>query len=66
MKRQRVYVDTLVIGGLVKTQTTETKKRTPFLGEIPILGYVFRKSEMTNEKTDLIIFITPHIITPEM
>ncbi|HLF17456.1 MAG TPA: type IV pilus secretin PilQ [Candidatus Omnitrophota bacterium] len=58
--------DTLVIGGLVKTQTTETKKRTPFLGEIPILGYVFRKSEMTNEKTDLIIFITPHIITPEM
>jgi type IV pilus assembly protein PilQ len=58
--------DTLVIGGLVKTQTTETKKRTPFLGDIPIVGYAFRKSDMTNTKTDLIIFITPHIITPEM
>jgi len=58
--------DTLVIGGLVKTQTTETKKRTPFLGDIPIVGYAFRKSEVNNTKTDMIIFITPHIITPEM
>lgn len=58
--------DTLVIGGLVKTQTTETKKRTPFFGDIPIVGYAFRKSEVNNTKTDLIIFITPHIITPEM
>jgi type IV pilus assembly protein PilQ len=58
--------DTLVIGGLVKTQTTETKKRTPFLGDIPIVGYAFRKSEVNNQKTDMIIFITPHIITPEV
>jgi len=58
--------ETLVIGGLVKSQTTETRKRTPFLGDIPVVGYVFRKSEVANTKTDLLIFMTPHIVTPEM
>lgn len=58
--------DTLVIGGLMKDQTTDTKKKTPILGDIPILGYAFRKNEKTVSKTDLLIFMTPHIITPEI
>ncbi len=58
--------DTLVIGGLIKDKVTDLKKKIPFLGDIPIIGLVFRKSEKAIEKTDLIIFITPHIITPEM
>jgi type IV pilus assembly protein PilQ len=58
--------DTLVIAGLIKDQVTDTKKRVPFLGDIPIVGQVFRKSETKKDKTELVIFLTPHIITPEI
>jgi type IV pilus secretin PilQ/predicted competence protein len=60
--------DTLVIGGLINTEDTETVKKVPVLGDIPLLGYLFKNT--TKDKTDkeLIIFITPHIfkeyITP--
>jgi len=56
--------ETLIIAGLLKDKTTDTKKKIPFLGDIPILGLIFQKSEKAIEKTDLLIFITPHIITP--
>lgn len=58
--------ETLVIGGLIKSQTTVTKKRLPYIGNIPVLGAVFAKNEDTVSKTDLIIFMTPHIVTPEI
>ncbi len=58
--------ETLVIAGLVKDQLTDTKKKLPLLGDVPVLGLIFQKSEKTNTKTDLMIFITPHIITPEL
>ncbi|MCA9407872.1 MAG: type IV pilus secretin PilQ [Candidatus Omnitrophica bacterium] len=58
--------ETLVIAGLVKNQTTDIKKKTPFLGDIPVLGYAFQKTEKSVNKTDLLIFITPHIVTPEL
>jgi len=58
--------ETLVIAGLVKDQTTDVKKKTPILGDIPILGLAFTKTEKTVSKTDLLVFITPHIITPEI
>jgi type IV pilus assembly protein PilQ len=58
--------ETLVIAGLVKDQVTETRKRVPFLGDIPVLGYVFQKKANTTTKTDLMIFMTPHIITPDV
>lgn len=57
--------ETLVIAGLIKDKVTDIKKKTPFLGDIPILGLVFQKSEKTITKTDLLIFLTPHIITPD-
>ena len=57
--------DTLVIAGLIKDQITDTKKKVPFLGDIPIAGLIFQKKEKTVAKTDLLIFMTPHIITPE-
>jgi len=57
--------ETLVIAGLVKDQVTETKKKVPILGSIPLLGKLFQKDEGGVTKTDLLIFITPHIITPE-
>ena len=57
--------ETLVIAGLIKTQETNTKKKLPLLGDIPIVGLVFQKSEKSKTKTDLLIFLTPHIITPD-
>jgi len=58
--------DTLVIAGLIKDKVIELKKKLPILGDIPILGLIFTKTEKTISKTDLIIFLTPHIITPEI
>jgi type II secretory pathway component GspD/PulD (secretin) len=57
--------DTLVIAGLIKDQVTEIRKKTPILGDIPIIGLVFQKKEKKVVKTDLLVFITPHIITPD-
>ena len=56
---------TLVIAGLIKDKVTDKKKKIPFLGDIPIFGLIFQKSEKTVVKTDLLVFLTPHIITPE-
>ncbi len=56
--------DTLVIAGLIKDQTTDTKKKIPFLGDIPIAGLIFHKNELAVTKTELLIFMTPHILTP--
>ncbi len=58
--------ETLVIAGLIKDKTIDTRKKVPILGDIPLLGLLFQKKEITTEKTDLLIFITPHIITPNV
>lgn len=58
--------DTVVIAGLVKSKTIEIRKKTPLLGDIPIIGLAFQKKEDAIDKQDLMIFITPHVITPEM
>lgn len=56
--------ETLVIAGLIKDKTDDTKKRVPFLGDIPVVGKIFQKSNQNTTKTELLIFLTPHIITP--
>ena len=58
--------DTLVIAGLIKDKDTTTTKKLPILGDIPLLGLIFQKIEKTQSKTDLLIFLTPHIITVDM
>ncbi|NTV29391.1 MAG: hypothetical protein HGA80_04850 [Candidatus Omnitrophica bacterium] len=55
---------TLVIAGLIKTKNTEGRSKIPILGDIPILGFPFQKKTTTVVKSDLLIFLTPHIITP--
>jgi general secretion pathway protein D len=45
---------------------TTNESKVPILGDIPLLGYLFRFSSAKHEKTNLLIFLTPHIIkTPE-
>jgi len=58
--------ETLVIGGLIKDKITDTREKVPILGDIPVLGYLFQKKEKTTTKTDLLIFITPYIITADL
>ncbi|MDD5259598.1 MAG: type IV pilus secretin PilQ [bacterium] len=54
--------ETLVIGGLIDEQATEDLSRIPFIGEIPIIGALFTHKENTTTKTELLVFITPHIM----
>ncbi|MFC1593919.1 secretin N-terminal domain-containing protein, partial [Candidatus Omnitrophota bacterium] len=56
---------TIVIGGLIKDEKIKTVKKVPLLGDIPFLGSMFRNTDELIRKTELVIFLTPHIITGE-
>lgn len=55
-----------VIGGLVRDEETRTIGKIPLLGDIPILGNLFRKTTINHTKNDLIIFIIPHVVPAEV
>jgi general secretion pathway protein D len=58
--------DTAVLGGLMKDSETETVTKVPLLGDIPIIGWLFKSKSTTQEKTNLVVFLTPKIIrTPD-
>ncbi len=52
---------TIVIGGLLKDSTTTTMLKTPFLGDIPLLGMLFRRETHSTEKIELLVFLTATI-----
>ncbi|HEU18535.1 MAG TPA: type II secretion system protein GspD [Deltaproteobacteria bacterium] len=54
--------NTIVIGGLVGDDITQTTYQVPCLGNVPLLGWLFKYRSERREKTNLYIFITPHII----
>jgi len=53
---------TIVIGGLIGNTETEVDSKIPILGDIPILGVLFKGKHTTQRKTNLLIFLTPHVI----
>ena len=53
---------TMVIGGMIKDDKTETVHKISFLGDIPLLGKLFRRTDTRIEKTELMVFITPHVV----
>ncbi|MCK4689777.1 MAG: type II and III secretion system protein, partial [Candidatus Marinimicrobia bacterium] len=57
---------TIVIGGLMRDSDVQTINKVPILGSIPILGALFRSKINIKEKTELVIFITPRIVTDEI
>lgn len=57
--------ETLVIGGLIKDQKKDTISKVPILGDIPLLGLLFRHKKTEVDKIELLVFITPHIIEDE-
>lgn len=54
--------ETTVIGGIYSTTKTEGVTYTPFLGRIPIIGWLFKSKRVSDNKTELLIFITPRIV----
>jgi len=53
---------TVVIGGLIDDKFTETETKVPLLGDIPLLGWLFKSRKKEREKTNLYVFLTPHVI----
>lgn len=54
--------DTIVIGGIIGHDATEGETKVPLLGDIPLLGWFFKTHSTTHRKTNMFIFVTPHII----
>ena len=53
---------TVVLGGILETERRETEKKVPYLGDIPVLGRIFKTTGKTNNKDELLIFVTPKIL----
>jgi len=52
------------IGGLIRNNVTSNIKRFPFLGDVPVLGTLFRSSDFQNDRTELVFIVTPHVAKP--
>jgi len=58
--------ETVVLGGILTTEEVRSLFKTPFLGDLPVLGNLFRYTENTNDKVELLVFITPRILDDGM
>lgn len=56
---------TIVVGGLIRNNKTISVTKVPLLGDIPLLGWFFKHQSVSYTKTNLLVFITPHIVTKE-
>ncbi len=54
--------ETVVLGGIYETERRESSSKVPLLGDIPLLGYLFRTTQNVSNKSELLIFITPKIL----
>jgi type II secretory pathway component GspD/PulD (secretin) len=57
--------ETIVIGGLIRDELSRTTREVPFLSRLPLLGELFRQRETTHRHSEVLIFITPHIMAPQ-
>ena len=55
--------DTMVIGGIIIDNTQQTTNQVPLLGDIPLLGYLFKRRSDSQDRTALYFFVTPHIMS---
>jgi shikimate kinase len=51
--------DTVVLGGIFEQETRTTTNKVPFLGDLPLVGYLFKRTTKQDDKTELLIFVTP-------
>ncbi|WP_428982306.1 type II secretion system secretin GspD [Parathalassolituus penaei] len=54
--------ETIVLGGLIRDDVTETESKVPLLGDIPLLGWLFRSTSTEHTKTNLMLFLRPTIV----
>ncbi len=54
--------ETIVLGGIIRKTVSSTVKKIPLLGDLPVLGNIFRQSSKENTKTELLVFLTPHVV----
>jgi len=58
--------ETLVLGGIIQRQISDTLRKTPILGSIPGLGWAFKKKDRTSREVELMVFLRPKVVrTPE-
>jgi type IV pilus assembly protein PilQ len=58
--------ETVVIGGIFQEENSDSETKVPLLGDIPILGNLFKKRSRRSDRTELLIFLTPKIISPKL
>ena len=58
--------ETAVLGGIYEQSTSTNVSKVPLLGDIPFLGNLFKKTTLVDNKTELLIFITPRIIKDQL
>ncbi|PHQ23878.1 type IV pilus secretin PilQ [Marinobacter guineae] len=58
--------ETVVLGGIFQSEVATQTTKTPFLGDIPYLGRLFKRTEKIDERSELLIFITPKIIKSDL
>ncbi len=56
----------IVIGGLMSDRVTYSESKIPLLGDLPILGYLFKYTQKSNSKTNLLVLLTPYVIKDQM
>ena len=54
--------ETIVLGGIFQHRTNVDETKVPLLGDIPLIGWLFRNTSRENSKEELLIFVTPKII----
>ena len=55
--------ETVAIGGLIAKRDQKQENKIPWLGDLPYLGYLFKTRTLTTSKTELLIFLTPKVVT---
>ena len=54
--------ETVVLGGIYNHSRNETETKVPLFGDLPYVGFLFRNSSQTNNRNELLIFVTPKIL----
>lgn len=57
---------TVVVGGLIRNEKSVEETKVPILGDIPLLGWFFKRKTVSDKKTNLLVFITPYIVTKQL
>ncbi len=57
---------TVVLGGIFEQQERRTVTKVPFLGDLPVVGYLFKNTSTVSDRSELLIFITPRIVTSQV